>query len=215
MCVAVTPNGNHNSMKQIVQALQWFANHNKHTGGTFSVDSPVVEEAINSIAVGHNSNGGTGNPSSGPCLGLKDALSWDDRLRMMRYIYGHRADWAAASVSFVYGHNGAVRGASNRSLVLSDLNLSYAFGPDRTSKHMCCLLVVIRKEDVHKDHHDNDRQVAFWRHRDYLLCSVFATAAHILTKLQRLELKFLQPNRRIRPNWMKIPFMDWDNYDGT
>ena len=209
--VAMTRTGNRNSLRRIVWALQWFADHDEHLGESFDVESSAVNESIDSIvAQGKTSS----NPGSDPHYGLKDALSLNDRLNIMRYIYRNRRDWADASVNFVYGHNGAVRGASNRSLLLSDLNMSWSFGPEPEGPLSRALLLVIRKGGAHKDRHEQDKQICFWRHRNYLLCSVFATAAHIITKLQGLDLEFKQPDKSKRPKWWDIPFLEWEKYNG-
>ena len=80
----------------------------------------------------------------------------------MHYVYGQCSDWADASVNFAYGHNGAIRGASNRKLSFSDLNISYAFGPEREGPLQRALMIVIRQGDCHKDRHESDQQVCFW-----------------------------------------------------
>ena len=195
-----------------MNALQWFANNEEFPRGNYKVESPICLEAISSIvAIGRSA----ANPGSDPHVGLKDALSLQDREKIMRYIYSSRHDWAAASVNFCYGHNGAVRGASNRTLTFSDLNMSFGFGPERIGNLTKAFMLVIRKGKKHKDRHESDKQVCFWRHRNYLLCSVFATAAHIIFKLQGAEIDFLKPNKNFRPKWWDIPFLDWEKYSGT
>jgi len=160
-------------------------------------------------------SGGTARPGTDPHLGLKDILPEADRIRMMEHIYRSRRDWGAASVNFTWGINGAVRGASNRKLVLSDLNLSHGFGPERFGPLARALLLVMRKGAVHKDRHETDKQVCSWRHKNYLLCSNFSTATYVLWCLTHNDtIEFLQANKRERAPWWDIPLIDWDEYSG-
>ena len=202
---------NKGALRRVVNSLQWFAKNKIFPREKFEVESPIVLEAINSLVPTGRS---AANPGSDPHVGLKDAISHKDRKTIMSYIYASRHDWAPAAVNFSYGHNGAVRGASNRMLTLSDLNMSYSFGPERDGPLSRAFMLVIRKGAKNKDRHESDKQVCFWRHRSYLLCSVFATAAHVLFKLQGEEIDFLKPNKTFRPKWWDIPFLDWDKYSG-
>ena len=94
-------------------------------------------------------------------------------------------DWDDCAFAFTVGCNGALRGASSRSLNLSDLNLSRGFGPERSGPWARCMMYVLRKGDQHKERHDTDQQVGVWRHRCYLLCPVFATAMKVIYLLRR------------------------------
>ena len=134
----------------------------------------------------------------------------------MEYIYSSRRDWAPASFTYSWGLNAAVRGASNRSLVMVDLNISYAFGPEPDGPTARSLLLVLRKGDLHKDRHDTDKQVCCWRHKEHVLCSVGATARLLIWKLRQLgeNINFYHENKRERASWWDIPLIDWDKYEG-
>ena len=120
----------------------------------------------------------------------------------MTYIYNHRPDWGPASICFTWGMNAGLRGASNRSLTLSDVNMSYGFAPacaslGRDDGNRGALIFIIRSGDLHKDRHDTDQQVAVWRHRRYRECAVFATAAHLIWSLSvNHDINFKQPNKK-------------------
>ena len=77
------------------------------------------------------------------------------------------------------------------------------------------LLLVLRKGPIHKDRHDKDDQVAVWRHKEYKLCSVFSTAAHILSALKQDNLiNFLHQDKRKRASWWDKEIIDLSNKDG-
>lgn len=130
----------------------------------------------------------------------------------MSYIYEHRTnDWGALAIAHSWGNNAAVRGASSRKFTFSDLNLSRGFGPERTGPLSRALMMILRKGDIHKTRHDQDQQVAVWRHRNYKLCSVFATSMHVINKISNDEsLNFLHEDKNIRPEWWDRPLIDWD-----
>ena len=68
--------------------------------------------------------------------------------------------------------------------------------------------MVLRQGRVHKDNHVTDRQVGFWRHREWSLCSGFALAAHVVWALGHEStdsLNFLHEDKSIRNEW-------WDKY---
>jgi hypothetical protein len=75
---------------------------------------------------------------------------------------------------------------------------------------------VMRKGGIHKDRHDKDNQVCAWRHKNYLLCSVFATAARVIWTLRSRgdSINFLQPDKRARADWWNTPLIDWEEYNG-
>ena len=170
--------GTKNTIRRVLNALDWYAVHREHISANpaFVCTSHHVETALAAQVAYNKTVGGTGRAGSDPHLGLKDILPDSDQLRMMAYIYRHRADWGPASISFTWGMNGAVRGASNRVLVYSDLNLSYGFGPERSGPLSRALLLVLRSGVLHKDRHETSDQVCVWRHQQWLLCSVFSTA---------------------------------------
>ena len=209
--------GNKNTIKRVVNALDWYAHNREHVGAIppFLCTSPAVLEALAAHSAHFMTSGGTGRPGGDPHHGLKDILPESDKVRMMDYIYRHHKDWGPASVNFTWGINGAVRGASNRKLTLCDLNLSHGFGPERTGPLLRALLLVLRKGHTHKDRHETDKQVCSWRHKNYLLCSIFSTASYVLWNLSRnTTVDFFHANRTGRASWWDIPLIDWNHYAG-
>ena len=210
-------NGCPNSMGRIVNSLDWYAKHREHVGANpaFKTRSPLVDSALVTQKAFNRTSGGTANPGSDPHKGLKDILPEASRILMMRHIYLLRPDWGAAAVNFTWGNNGAIRGASNRKMGLCDLNLSLGFGPERSGPLARALLLILRRGQVHKDQHETDKQVCTWRHANWLLCSVFATALYTIFQLtQNPTISFLHPNKNERNAWWDIPLIDWDNYNG-
>jgi hypothetical protein len=134
----------------------------------------------------------------------------------MSYIYSSRADWGPASFSYAWGLNATVRGASNHNLVMADLNMSYAFGPDPDGACARAVLLVLRKGDIHKDRYDTDKQVCCWRHKDPVLCSIGATARHFIWCLKQLgdRINFYHEDKTKRASWWDIPLIDWNKYKG-
>ena len=174
--------GKPDTARKVVSALQWYCNFH-YNSTPFTVESTLVLDALRLQKARCES---TGNPGGDPHHGLKDIVPESDRATLMKYIYRSRKDWDTASVNFAWGYQGAVRGASNRLLTFSNLNLSYGFGPEKEGSLARALLLVMRKGPLHKDRHDTDKQVCAWRHKNYLLCSVFATAARVIWTLQTL-----------------------------
>ena len=207
--------GTKNTVRTAVSALQWFADYREHVGANprFLVESPMVKSAIEMQQTVRRVTGGHGNPGADPRKGLKDIFPTRDKERIMDHIYRH--DWAAAAINFTWGHNGAVRGDSNRKLTYSDVNMSYGFGPEEEGPLARCLLLVLRKGVKNKDRHDSDKQVGCWRHKSYKQCSVFATAVTILHYLSTSDVKFEHKNKRERAPWWEIPLIDWSEYSGT
>ena len=209
--------GIRNTASRIVNSLKWYAKMREHPNADppFDVMSRHVNAALLAQIAYNKTVGGTGRPGSDPHLGLKDILSDEDRLRMMRYIYGERRDWGPASISFTWGMNGAIRGASNRVFTYADLNLSFGFGPEPFGPLARALLLILRSGPLHKDRQDTSHQVCCWRHIEYQLCSVFATAMQVIWKLSENDtLHFLHADKTKRADWWDIPLIDWEAYGG-
>jgi hypothetical protein len=204
--------GKPENARKVVNALQWYCKY-RYNDLPFVVESPDV---ISALSLQKARGESTGNPGGDPLKGLKDAVSESDRIIIMTYIYRSRKDWDTASLNFSWGYQGAIRGASNRALVFSDLNMSYGFGPERIGALARALLLVLRKGDIHKDRHEKDQQVCAWRHKLYLLCSVFATALRVIKTLRTMgdSINFYQRNKRERAEWWDTPLIDWDVYNG-
>jgi hypothetical protein len=204
--------GKPDTARKVVSSLQWYCNY-RYNATAFTVESPLVLDALKVQKARGES---TGNPGSDPIRGLKDGVPESDRVLMMTYIYKSRNDWDTAALNFAWGYQGAIRGASNRKLVFSDLNMSHGFGPEKEGPLGRALMLVMRQGALHKDRHDKDKQVCAWRHRRYVLCSVLATSLRVIWTLRKRgdTINFLRPNQRVRADWWNIPVIDWDEYNG-
>ena len=216
-----------NTVTRVVNALQWFADNSErvyriellgeNNAQLKLAESEAVHSARQAQQICHVQSGGRANPGSDPHNRLKDIIPIQDLKKIMSHIYRHRNDWGAASVNFTWGQNGAVRGASNRKLKYCDLNVSNGFGPETDGEQSNALLLIMRKGEVHKDRHEKDQQVACWRHKHYVLCSVFCTALYLVYELSKddNEINFFHNDRSSRAPWWDIPFIDWEAYAGT
>ena len=152
-----------------------------------------------------------------PHADLKDVLPVTERIKLMDFIYSKRlGDWPESCLSFTWGQNAAVRGASVRKLTFSDLRCSRGFGPERDGPGARTLMLVMRKGRAHKDRFTSTKQVCCWVHREFECCSVLATSLSFLFKIRTLgnQLKFKkQPGGR-RPLWWDYELIDWIKYDG-
>ena len=145
-----------------------------------------------------------------PHKGLKDILTTDKIERAMNFIYGDGA-WGELAIHFLYGQNGAIRGASNRNLRYCDLRYSDRFVHEADQG---ALLIILRRGKSNKDRHDRDRQVAYWRHRDYRVCSIFATAAYLIWNLARdNDINFYHADKNQQAAWWDKDFTNWNNYN--
>jgi hypothetical protein len=79
---------------------------------------------------------------SDPHKGLKDLMLLGDKLLVARNIQGC-ADWVSLGMSFSWGCNAGVRGASSRKFVYANLNLSRGFGPEKEGPRSRCILLVL------------------------------------------------------------------------
>ena len=216
--VVASRKGTRNHIGRVANAINWYARNNPVekaalAGATFTVRNATVERALEAQRAYNNATGGTGNPGSDPQKGLKDNLPMGDRLRIMRYIYDKRADWGSCSVNITWGQNGAIRGASNRKLTYADIKISHGYGAENEGPLSRSLILVLRKGDLHKNRSDRDHQVACWRHKNYLLCSIFSTAAYLIWSInQNTQLNFLKLNKSLPASWWATPLIDWDAY---
>ena len=207
-----------NTVTRYINALQHYADNDiaEHAGKTprFFVRDGEVDQACRAQQAYMKEAGGT--TGGDPHKGLKDVLPLPVRLRILQHIYRERSDWGAAAVNFTWGLNVAVRGHSNRKLTYCDLNMSSGFGAEEEGTLSRALLLVLRKGDVHKDRKDKDNQVACWRHKHFELCSVFATAIHVIWSLAQNEtINFFHWNKRVRADWWDLPLIDWETYSGN
>ena len=142
---------------------------------------------------------------SDPHKGLKDIMPPDDLLKIINYIYLIRPDSLDLAFSFLWGINTGVRGSSSRAFCLSDLYISVGFGPESDPPCNKTLMLILRKGQTHKDKHITNRLVGVQRHRDFRMCSVFATAMLVITILcTNPTIDFFKPPGKI-PFWWDIP----------
>jgi hypothetical protein len=202
------------TVRKEVSTLQWYANNREHVGPVnFEVENDVVILCLQTQIT--NRKKALEEKSSGhdPHKGLKDVLPECEREILMRHVYQNRNDWGPLSVSFSWGQNVALRGASTRKLVYADLNLSYGFGPEKEGPRCRIPLIVLRKGGVHKDNNTTDKQVGCWRHKNYLLCSVSALARHVIWDLKNNPtINFLHDDPDKRAGWWDTCLVDWESY---
>ena len=64
--------------------------------------------------------------------GLKDVLPEEDRLSVIKHIMLNRlTDWHNCAFAFAWGFNDGLCDTFSQKVTLSDLNLSWGFGPPR------------------------------------------------------------------------------------
>jgi hypothetical protein len=213
--VAPTRVGVRDTIKRIMQALQWYSDRKEWPGSGFQVENDVVSLAIETNLERQKLTNNA-NPGQDPHKGLKDVLPIPDRLEMMDHIYGKRTgDWGPASVSFTWGNNAALRGGSTRNLVFADFNLSRGFGPEESGPLSRTLFLIMRKGGKHKDRFTVDKQVACWRHREYKLCSVFSASMWALWNLsteRQNPISFFHVHKKERCPWWDTSLIDWNEY---
>lgn len=74
--------------------------------------------------------------------------------------------------------------------------------------------MVLRKGCIHKDNHITDKQVGWWRHRNYLLCTGFSTAANVIWDLANdHRIHFFHYDKTKRCPWWDKPFIGYNDYD--
>jgi hypothetical protein len=174
----------------------------------------MSEQQILHLAYSTKANAGTD-----PHRGLRDIYSNEETLKIIHSIWNMRVDSLDLLFSYTWGKNAGLRGASSRSVVLADLNVSYGYGPEPVKPRNRTLLLVLRKGSTHKDKHTTDRQVGVQRHHEYRQCSVFATACIVLFKLRLLDkdINFLHDNGAVRASWWDVPINQYSTYsaEGT
>lgn len=210
----VNMKGNYDTVTKKISALNFFKIHIEHRKSEKVINSPSITDSI--ITQQNNNNAGTNETYAGsdPHKGLKDILSEEENVKLVRTIYSLRNDSHDLAFSYTWGRNAGVRGASSRALKFSDLNISTGFGPEIDAPRNRTLLMILRRGDVHKDNHGTDKQVGIQRHRDYRQCAAFATGMLLVTRLRELEgrLNFLHPDRNSRADWWDVPINKYENY---
>jgi hypothetical protein len=149
----ISRGGQRNHINHIVSAIQWAHDDVEQPGGTskFVVRNGVVKAAINLQQENWKNGGSAVHLGSDPHRGLKDLMPLADKLMIAGHIHSGRGDWGSLGMSFSWGCNAGVRGASSRKFVYADLNLSRGFGPEKEGPRSRCLMLVLRKGDAHKD----------------------------------------------------------------
>jgi hypothetical protein len=217
--VVISRVGNKNTVTRIRNCLQYFYDNIERklprAPPAFTVQSPSVDESLKTQQerwrTGELINEGT--VAADPHNGLKDRMPTSDKKTIIHYVHGHRKDWGSLGMSFCWGNNAGVRGASSRKLVYADLNMSWGFGPVDVGEHARILMLVLRKGDgVHKDCFVTDKQVGVWRHKHYLLCAAFNTALHVINELrQNSTINFYHANKNQRASWWDTPLVEFED----
>jgi Centromere DNA-binding protein complex CBF3 subunit, domain 2 len=99
-------------------------------------------------------------------------------------------------------------------VTLCDLNISTGFGPESLPPRNPTFLHILRRGRVHKDNRILDKQVGVQRYKDFRLCTVFATAALLTSKLRALDTKvnFVKPAVPAHVEWWNIPMTRYTEY---
>jgi len=148
-----------------------------------------------------------------PFAGLKaDLLTTEEKKMVMTTILTtDGADGYDLGVSFNWGCNAGLRGATTRFTKISDLYVSTGFAPNQGRS----LTIIIRKNGPKCNSFKADRLVGCLRHKFYLLCSVFSTAMKIVSTLvhDNESINFNRPNpKKEGASWWKIPFIAFGEY---
>ena len=200
------------TITRIACSLQWFYTNVEQPGGPkLIVKSTLVVECISTQQDSHKSSARERHSGVDPHKGLKDLMPEEDVKKILTHMHKRRNDWGSLAMSFTWGTNAGVRGASSRSLKLKDLNMSRGFGPERKGPRSRTLMLVLRKGDIHKDSHTTDKQVSVWRHRDYLLCAAFSSALHVIDTLRaNPTINFYHLNKKEPASWWNFPLIDYE-----
>jgi hypothetical protein len=212
--VVVDRDGARNHISRIHQALQWMYSNVEDQGEprtVYNVRDATVIAAVNQQQENWKHGGSRKHMGADPHNGLKDLMQMSEKLKVARYILQHRGDWSSLSTTFSWGCNVGVRGASSRSMVYCDLNLSSGFGPEKEGDRSRTLMLVIRKGDAHKDNFATDRQVGTWRHKHWELCSQFNMALNVINDLRYdSTINFLHEEKDQRATWWDKPLIEFE-----
>jgi hypothetical protein len=205
-------NGMMPTITRIAPALKWFYTNVEEPGGPdFILKNTHVKECISIQQDNYKSGANDRHAGVDPHKGLKDLMPQDDLRKIVSHMHRRRNDWGSLVMSFTWGTQAGVRGASTRKLTLCDLNMSRGFGPVRTGPRSRTLMLVLRKGDTHKDNYTTDKQVSVWRHRDYLLCAAFSSALHVIDTLRaNPTINFYQEEKKERASWWNVPLIDYE-----
>ncbi len=163
-------NGMMPTITRIAPALKWFYTNVEEPGGPdFILKNTHVKECISIQQDNYKSGANDRHAGVDPHKGLKDLMPQEDLRKIVSHMHQCRHGWGSLAMSFTWGTQTGVRGASTRKFTLCDLNMSRGFVPVRTGPRSRTLMLVLRKGDTHKDNYTTDKQEhpAFfrcWRH---------------------------------------------------
>ena len=186
--------------------LQWVYYNVESQKGTNLICTPIINEAFRRQENFHRNASTDMHKTVDPHKGLRGLMPIDDTLKIVTGIHLHSADAPDLLFSYLWGINAGVRGASSRVLRFCDINVSFGYGPEAHPPRNCTLMLIYRTGDVHKDRHTTDKQVGAQRHRNYKLCSCFATGLLLIKRINSFgsRINFLS-NGDKRPIWWDIP----------
>jgi hypothetical protein len=210
----VTTLANRDNTKRHLYALNWYLRHVENPLGVLIEESAIIRRSIDTQQAHYCAHSNTANAGIDPHKGLRDLMSDEDNLKILKYIWGRRPDYADLAFSYLWGRNAGVRGSSSRSFLLSDINHSNSYGPERTSPRNHTLMLILRRGSRHKDRYTINKQVGVQRHRDYRQCAVFATGVLVINRLREKgnTISFLHPNKNTRCNWWDVELSDFSKY---
>jgi hypothetical protein len=192
--------------KRYFYAISWFRSYLEYPEGTALVESSIIRTALDKQQEYHNAHSAVTYGGIDPHKGLRDIMPVDEHRKLITYMWKSRSDYADVLFCFTWACNAGIRGCSARVFKLSNLNISFGYGPETSPPRNRTLMLILRKGPEHKEKSTSDRQVGVQRHRDYRQCSVFATGVLLLKLLRRLgnSIDFLQPDKKVDPNWWGI-----------
>jgi hypothetical protein len=210
----ISRGGQRNHINCIISAIQWAHDDIEQPGrpSKFIVCNGVVKAAFNLQQENWKNGDSAVHLRSDPHKGLKDLMPLADKIMIARNIHsGGCGDWGSLGMSFSWGCNASVQGALSQKFVYADLNLSCGFGPEKEGPRSRYLMLVLRKGDTHKDRSNTDKQVGVWRHKEYLLCSTFNTALHVIHNLSNdATINFHHNNMDGQASWWDKPLINYE-----
>jgi hypothetical protein len=150
-----------------LNALNWFLLNVENPFAQKIAVSPDIRMSMQTQQVAHADYCNRTYAGNDPHDGLKDLMSEEFTVHLVSSILELDTNSADMLFIFNWGKNGVVRGGSIRVMILSDLNVSYGFGPERDAPRNSTLLLILRKGKIHKEKHTTTKQVGVQSHRDY------------------------------------------------
>ena len=198
------------TIKNHLNALKFYREHYEYPLGSPLIETPTIHHWISQQQL--NASYSMKFIDSDPHKGIRDIMSKEDINKVITTIYTHRPDSLDLAFSFLWGINAGVRGSSSRAFKLSDLYISNGYGPEDHPPRNKTLLLILRKGSIHKDKHTTCRLVGVHRHREYPLCTVFATGLIVIHILRtHNNIHFYKPQNQ-RSTWWDIPVNKYTEY---